>query len=68
MMNGEFEEFSTIFLKKYGVNADVVDKYWRKDLNEYLYCLKLDKSITSDPDDLILFSLTYDDISKMMNG
>ena len=64
---GEFKEFGTVFLKKYGVNACVVDKVWRDDLNDYLYCLELDKSITNDPDDLILFSLTYNDICQMMN-
>lgn len=67
-MNGELEEFDTIFLKKYGVNACIVDKHWREDINKYLYCPELDKSITADPDELVLFSLTYDDIYKLMNG
>lgn len=66
-MNGELEEFDTIFLKKYGVSACIVDKHWGEGINEYLYCLELDKSITADPYELVLFSLTYDDIYKLMN-
>lgn len=66
-MEKNFEEYSTVFLKKYGINACIVDKHWSNDLNEYLYCLELDRSITNDPNDLILFSLTHDDIEKMIN-
>lgn len=66
-MEKDFEEYSTVFLKKYGINACIFDKHWSNDLNEYLYCLELDRSITNDPNDLILFSLTHDDIEKMIN-
>lgn len=66
-MKGEFEEFSEIFLKKYNMKAWIVDKYWREDLKEYIYCIELDKSLNDDPGDLLVYSLTYDDIQKMMN-
>lgn len=65
-MKGEFEEFSDVFLKKYNMNACIVDKVWNEILGDYLYCLMVDDSITDDPNDLLLSSLTYDDIRKMM--
>lgn len=41
ILNGELKEYSTVFLKEYGINACVVDKHWREDMNKYLYCLEL---------------------------
>lgn len=65
-MKKEFEEFSEIYLKKYNVYACVCDKCWNNELGDYLYCLELDKSISNDTDERVLFSLSYDEIVKMM--
>lgn len=65
-MKKEFEEFSRIHLKKYGVWADICDKHWNNELNDYLYCLDLDESINDDLNDKIMFSLTYAEIAAML--
>ncbi len=67
-MGKELKEFSRVYLKKYGVWADICDKQWREDLKDYLYCLDLDKSINDDPNDRILFSLTFEEVEEMING
>lgn len=65
-MKKEFEEYSRIYLKKYNVWADICDKHWNDELSDYLYCLDLDYSISDDPNDKIMFSLTFAEITKML--
>ena len=64
-MKKEFEEYSRIYLKNHGVWANICDKHWNADLNDFLYCLDLDESINDDPGNRILFSLTFDEIEKL---